>query len=130
MLTAISRLLADACRGSDVAARWGGEEFVMLLPETGLSQARQLAERLRLSIDKALSFRDGRKPFHVSASFGIAELGEHRQLDELIAEADDWALSRQATRPQPRRQCTANARRRPYGMTARACSGFLSGHCT
>ncbi len=89
VLTAISRLLAEACRGSDVAARWGGEEFVMLLPETGLSQARQLAERLRLSIE-ALSFRDGRKPFHVSASFGIAEMAMHRHLDELIAEADDW----------------------------------------
>lgn len=89
VLTAISRLLADACRGSDVAARWGGEEFVMLLPETELSQARQLAERLRLSIE-VLSFRDGRKTFRVSASFGIAELGMHSQIDELIAEADDW----------------------------------------
>ncbi|MBU3698201.1 diguanylate cyclase [Dechloromonas sp.] len=61
----------------------------MLLPETELSQARQLAERLRLSIE-VLSFRDGRKTFRVSASFGIAELGMHSQIDELIAEADDW----------------------------------------
>lgn len=89
VLSAISRLLADACRGSDVAARWGGEEFVILLPETELTQARQLAERLRLSIE-SLSFRDGRKPFRVSASFGIAELGVHTQIEELIAEADDW----------------------------------------
>lgn len=89
VLTAISRLLADACRGSDVAARWGGEEFVMLLPETELPQARQLAERLRLSIE-ALPFRTGGKTFQVSASFGIAELGIHSQLDQLIAEADDW----------------------------------------
>lgn len=89
VLSAISGLLADACRGSDVAARWGGEEFVMLLPETDHTQARQLAERLRLSIE-TLEFHSGRKPFRVSASFGIAELTTQNNLEQLINEADDW----------------------------------------
>lgn len=89
VLQAVSRLLAEICRGGDITARWGGEEFVILLPETNAAQAAQLAERLRTKI-AALRLGSPRKPIRLSASFGIAERGAHESLDQLLHEADEW----------------------------------------
>ena len=50
VLQAVSHLLTEVCRGGDITARWGGEEFIILLPETTAAQATQLAERLRMKI--------------------------------------------------------------------------------
>ncbi len=89
VLAEISRLLAAACRSGDIAARWGGEEFVLLLPETDAAQACLLAERLRSEIE-SLKFGSAAQGFRLSASFGIAQLGDHESLDKLIRDADDW----------------------------------------
>ena len=89
VLAAVSRRLAEACRNSDLAARWGGEEFVMLLQDTDARQAAQLAERLRAEIE-GLKLGPAGYPPRLSASFGIAQLGEHESLDQLIREADQW----------------------------------------
>ena len=43
-----ARLLEQSCRQSNVVARYGGDEFIILMPETGVEQAQILAERLRL----------------------------------------------------------------------------------
>jgi len=89
VLQAVSALLAEACRNSDIAARWGGEEFIILLPETCGDQAAILAERLRARIAD-LRLGTLRKPIQLSASFGIAERGAHESLDQLINDADEW----------------------------------------
>ena len=89
VLQAVSALLAEACRSSDIAARWGGEEFIILLPETCGDQATILAERLRTGIAD-LRLGTLRKPIEISASFGIAERGAHESLDQLINDADEW----------------------------------------
>lgn len=89
VLQAVSHLLTEVCRGGDITARWGGEEFIILLPETTAAQATQLAERLRMKIS-ALRLGSQRKPIRLSASFGIAERTEHESLDQLIHEADEW----------------------------------------
>lgn len=89
VLAAISRLLAGACRASDIAARWGGEEFILLLPETDAPQAGWLAERLRGEIE-ALGLDSQGLPFAISASFGIATLDKHESLERLIRESDEW----------------------------------------
>ena len=82
-----ARLLGDACRRGDLLARWGGEEFVLLLPETTLAQAMAFAERLR----RGISFReleiDGRA-LRLGASLGVAARGSHDSLQALIADAD------------------------------------------
>ena len=62
----------EISRGGDITARWGGEEFIILLPETGADQAALLAERLRERIGD-LRLGTLRRPIHLSASFGIAE---------------------------------------------------------
>ena len=50
VLQRISQILEQTCRRSDVVARYGGDEFVILMPETNVEQARQLASKLRASI--------------------------------------------------------------------------------
>ena len=89
VLQSVSRLLAGVCRDGDIVGRWGGEEFIIVLPETSAEQATQLAERLRGKIAE-LKMGAPRNPFSLSASFGIAERNLHKTLDELIHEADEW----------------------------------------
>lgn len=91
-LIAIAALLADACRSSDIAARWGGEEFIVLLAETDAPQAARMAERLRAEIESLDLFKTLGES-RLSASFGIAELSDHETLDDLINEADGWLYS-------------------------------------
>ncbi len=87
---------------TDLLARWGGEEFIMLLPYTALVQARQLAERVRESILARPSIRvvDGR-PITVSASLGAAGVtpGQMSSLEQLIRRADTaWYMAKSAGR--------------------------------
>ncbi len=89
VLQAVSQRLMAACRSGDVAARWGGEEFVIVLPETQAIQASQLAERLRADIE-AMQIDSNGQTFHLSASFGIAAYDGHADLEQLIKESDHW----------------------------------------
>jgi diguanylate cyclase (GGDEF)-like protein len=88
VLLAFADLLRAHGRDVDVAARLGGEEFAILLPETGLEGARAVAERLRQSL-AGLRIRLGeRDEVTVTASFGVAELAEGQSVDSLLREAD------------------------------------------
>lgn len=75
-------------RVPDILARFGGEEFVILLPETGLVEARQVAERIRKEIEKK---RDAALPAY-TVSLGVAatlgEPGQAADIEALLAEAD------------------------------------------
>lgn len=88
VLVAIARTLGENIRSQDVAARWGGEEFIVLLPETGLAEATALAERLRAAI-AGMRLVHGDTSLAVTASFGVAErtVGQ-ADLDALILAAD------------------------------------------
>ena len=81
--------------GEDWVARIGGEEFAIVLPETGQSQARAIAERLRAAIN-ATQFRSGDLALSVTASFGISSLAGSEQrapdLHERIVTLADDAL--------------------------------------
>ena len=87
VLCAISRILVELSRMSDRAARYGGDEFVLLLPHTDQEAARQRAERLIATID-AKDFGAPTEPA-LSASVGIASTVEDGwDLDELVRIAD------------------------------------------
>jgi diguanylate cyclase (GGDEF)-like protein/PAS domain S-box-containing protein len=74
-------------RPGDVFARWGGEEFVLLLPGAGAEGALRAAERLRASIaDMAIRFQ--RAQFSLTLSIGIAIAGPGEALDDLARRAD------------------------------------------
>ena len=87
-LVEIARLLQQHCRASDVVARWGGEEFVILLTETGLQQAVNQAERLRQAISE-IRLAAGNQTITLTASFGVATHTANMSLEEMIARADE-----------------------------------------
>src|SRR5262249_15855081 len=85
VLQRVGHILETNCRRSDVVARYGGDEFVILMPETTMEHARQLASKLRgwVSADPLLREKN------ISASFGIASYPLHGSSpQELIQVAD------------------------------------------
>jgi len=87
VLAAVSALLRRQLRTSDLSARWGGEEFVIALTNTGRENAEILAERLRQAIQR-LSVPHGDVTISVSVSLGLAELRPEETLESLIDRAD------------------------------------------
>lgn len=84
VLSALTRLVQNNTRETDRLARWGGEEFVLLCPNSGKHQALGLAEKLRELI--AGHAFDVELP--VTASFGVATLRADQTLEQLFADAD------------------------------------------
>jgi diguanylate cyclase (GGDEF)-like protein len=85
VLARVGRLLEQKCRQSNVVARYGGDEFVILMPETGAEQAQILSERLRLwlATDPMLTER------HITGSFGVGTFPVHgATAEEVIRVAD------------------------------------------
>lgn len=88
VLTAVGTTMMQTLRASDVRCRWGGEEFLVVLPEAAVEQARQVAEALlRRIADTQVTSRAG--AIRVTASIGItvARPGEH-DIETLIGRAD------------------------------------------
>jgi diguanylate cyclase (GGDEF)-like protein len=83
-----ARALADSVRGSDVVCRYGGEEFLVLAPETGLEGARSLAEKIRQAFSARL-FGDAAHTFALTLSVGVAELRPDESGNDMIARADE-----------------------------------------
>jgi diguanylate cyclase (GGDEF)-like protein/PAS domain S-box-containing protein len=71
-------------RAGDVLARWGGDEFIAILPDTSLAEARTLAEAIRQGLSEMPSVGD----FLVSMSFGVVQRFEEEQQTGLMARAD------------------------------------------
>ena len=87
VLREFAGLIRTVIRQADVAARWGGEEFLVLLPDTSLLQALTLAERLRSDVSRhAFRFRDQALPVTISA--GVCSIAKARSLDDLLKQAD------------------------------------------
>jgi diguanylate cyclase (GGDEF)-like protein/putative nucleotidyltransferase with HDIG domain len=85
ILQRVGSILELNCRRSDVVARYGGDEFVILMPETSVEQARQLANKLRSWVASDPLLRDK----NITASFGIAVFPVHGGTpQELIQVAD------------------------------------------
>jgi diguanylate cyclase (GGDEF)-like protein len=88
VLSAIGQELGDTVRQADTVARWGGEEFLVLLPDTGLDDALRLMERVRRAVEDAEVFC-GQHHHRVTISIGVVEgIGDGRA-EEAIKRADD-----------------------------------------
>jgi two-component system cell cycle response regulator len=87
-LMQVGRVLTEAVRGSDVVCRYGGEEFLVLAPETGLDGALALAEKVRLTASARL-FGDGERVFELTLSVGAAQLLPGESGNDMIARADE-----------------------------------------
>jgi len=91
VLRQLGKILSDGVRTVDVCARYGGEELVILLPQTPIAGATELAERLRAAVaDRAVLFEG--TPIRVSASFGIAGYPETVPHGDWLFPAADRAL--------------------------------------
>ena len=87
-LAAVGQILGSALRVSDFAARYGGEEFLVLLPDTDRHAAREVAEKLRLAIQRAEITQIGA----LTASFGVAVLPDDAGEGEQLLRKADRAL--------------------------------------
>ena len=88
VLTKVAGLLSENLRFSDKAARFGGEEFVMLLSDIDRDDALGMIERLRRVIEATRFGSGGLKRRRITASFGIAEYRTDEDLQETIRRAD------------------------------------------
>ncbi len=87
-LVAVADKLRSTSRLGDIVARWGGEEFVMLLPETPGDQAHALAERMRAAFaGTAVALSDGRR-IAFTASFGVGVRQDGATLEDVLRAAD------------------------------------------
>ncbi len=87
VLTGVARTLERNLRQQDVVARWGGEEFICLLPETDLAGARKAAEKLRLGLAGATHSCAGAE-VSLTATLGVSMLDGVDSLEECIKRAD------------------------------------------
>jgi diguanylate cyclase (GGDEF)-like protein len=81
-------LLEETVRDVDLAGRWGGEEFVLVLPGTDLTGGAQLAERIRSALAGRTVLAVDGSPIPVTASFGVAAIPPAKTASELFAAAD------------------------------------------
>jgi len=87
VLTKVSAVLQQALRGQDSVARWGGEEFLILMPNATLEVASAVAERLRKQIaDIDVSYGDAH--IKVSMTFGVSSHLDGEDLDASVSRAD------------------------------------------
>jgi diguanylate cyclase (GGDEF)-like protein len=83
VLAETGAMLARSIRAGDIVARWGGEEFILLLPETDLDAGAEFAERIRVATGALVAtLRD--TGLQVTASFGVGQLAAGQDLDALI----------------------------------------------
>ncbi len=89
VLREFARRLGFSARASDIAFRFGGEEFLLLLPNTNVAGAQQLGESIRLCLE-AEAIKDGEHEVSVTVSIGVSSYDQHQPSspDDLIAFAD------------------------------------------
>ena len=93
-LTEVGTILAAGVRESDILARYGGDEFVVVLPETPASGALVIAERLRRAIEEHRFLEPQGVCARISASFGIATYPDHALSPEGLIQKADQAMYR------------------------------------
>ncbi len=93
-LTEVGGILALGVRESDILARYGGDEFVVVLPETPASGALVIAERLRRAIEEHRFLEPQGIAARISASFGISTYPDHALSPEGLIQKADQAMYR------------------------------------
>ncbi|MDN3522523.1 biofilm regulation diguanylate cyclase SiaD [Halomonas ramblicola] len=104
LLVAIAATMREELRDYDLCGRWGGEEFVLLLADTAVSEAWEIVERLRRRV-AAVCIAAGRRRLSVTLSAGLSEHFAGEAPDETLQRADQALL--QAKRDGRNRSLTA-----------------------
>ncbi len=89
-LAEVAKIMAESVRDVDILARYGGDEFVTILPETPLATAKSVADRLHHAVGSHVFLKNAGINVHLSASIGIAGFPNHAKTkEELIRKADE-----------------------------------------
>ncbi len=88
VLVGISELMKSAVRKQDVVSRWGGEEFILLLPETSIEGGRRVAEGIRENLEEKTFYFDG-ETLSVTMTFGVSPYNCSMEIDTCIKQADE-----------------------------------------
>ena len=94
LLRDFGRLLQSTVRGGDVACRYGGEEFMLILPEADIEITRQRADRIREAVKHLFVAHRGHSVGSVTVSAGVAAYPDHGTTGEALVQAADAALYR------------------------------------
>jgi len=89
LLKAFSAMVKKAVRSTDIAGRYGGEEFCVVLPNTSIKGALVIAERIRSAMEAVrIPLEDGQLPVGRTASIGVAEFSTGDSVEKLLSHAD------------------------------------------
>jgi diguanylate cyclase (GGDEF)-like protein len=91
-LAAIGEIFTHCVRAADVACRYGGEEFILILPECSLRQATVRAEEIRSRLKDYYSQHDEQATDHLTVSIGVAAFDETTDRVDLLLKFADEAL--------------------------------------
>lgn len=92
VLRKVARIIRKCVRDTDIASRWGGEEFIVILPDTEISTATVVAERIRSSV------QDGMKENGVTVSCGVSALTDMtHNIDSILKRADEMLYAAKNT---------------------------------
>ncbi len=87
VLAQIASVLSDTLRMPDKVGRYGGEEFLIVFPHTGIAQARKIAERMRNAVHKSV-FDLGGARAQITVSFGVTQFQRGEDLEQLLSRVD------------------------------------------
>jgi len=87
LLLTVADILRHAVRKDDVLVRFGGDEFVIILPDCSVANALQIGEKLRKNIDH-LVYSEGGRSFRIGASIGVAPIDGKKEPQDVIGVAD------------------------------------------
>ena len=88
VLRQVAQMLQSHIRQNDILGRWGGEEFILLMPDTGPHEAVDLCQRLCNKL-AAMTITTGTTSIQITGSFGVSYTATPRGMSELISAADD-----------------------------------------
>ncbi len=88
VLKKVASVMQYRLRPNDMVCRYGGEEFIVILPSSSMAAAKRIAERLREGIEEESMMHNNLPLSPVTISIGIAQWEEGQQIDQLIADAD------------------------------------------
>lgn len=90
VLVNMAKILKSSVRKQDVVGRWGGEEFILLLPEALLAGGKKAAEGIRKKIEnETFFFKQQKIPLSITITFGVSEFNGTTDIDGCIKKADE-----------------------------------------
>lgn len=94
VLTRMSQIIRQAVRDVDIFCRYGGEEFIIILPQTPVSEASQIGERIRSQVEKEVFVVDEANKLKTTVSVGVSSFPENGKSQEDLVSVTDQAMYR------------------------------------